>query len=313
MLGSEKMEKSKKKGSIRGRVKKRISKIQYQKAIKNESYYANLSALFLCVSIALGLGGVVAGSVLTVVYQPILNETLSIVFILISVFLFVVSIIGYGYTHKLYKEIQKQNLKNMIKSSSEVNNREIYVLGTLVMLIVEVTAIYFANSTLSNQYQKYVDSKEEIKSQIADQVDGKVEATYNDDYSKLSVIFNKDYANGSATINLTDKNRAMMCDESEIVYMANLNQYNADSMTDEFIDYAATILNIYQDGYSTDTLMNELSGNVRVAVNGLLENVDNTNFQYERDFNLSKGKVHRNLSVTRSNQYVTITLTYTCR
>ena len=41
------MEKSKKKGSIRGRVKKRISKIQYQKAIKNESYYANLSALFL--------------------------------------------------------------------------------------------------------------------------------------------------------------------------------------------------------------------------------------------------------------------------
>ena len=60
------MEKSKKKGSIRGRVKKRISKIQYQKAIKNESYYANLSALFLCVSIALGLGGVVAGSVLTV-------------------------------------------------------------------------------------------------------------------------------------------------------------------------------------------------------------------------------------------------------
>ena len=109
MLGSEKMEKSKKKGSIRGRVKKRISKIQYQKAIKNESYYANLSALFLCVSIALGLGGVVAGSVLTVVYQPILNETLSIVFILISVFLFVVSIIGYGYTHKLYKEIQKQN------------------------------------------------------------------------------------------------------------------------------------------------------------------------------------------------------------
>ena len=289
------MEKSKKKGSIRGRVKKRISKIQYQKAIKNESYYANLSALFLCVSIALGLGGVVAGSVLTVVYQPILNETLSIVFILISVFLFVVSIIGYGYTHKLYKEIQKQNLKNMIKSSSEVNNREIYV------------------STLSNQYQKYVDSKEEIKSQIANQVDGKVEATYNDDYSKLSVIFNKDYANGSATINLTDKNRAMMCDESEIVYMANLNQYNADSMTDEFIDYVATILNIYQDGYSTDTLMNELSGNVRVAVNGLLENADNTNFQYERDFNLSKGKVHRNLSVTRSNQYVTITLTYTCR
>ena len=92
------------------------------------------------------------------------------------------------------------------------------------MLIVEVTAIYFANSTLSNQYQKYVDSKEEIKSQIANQVDGKVEATYNDDYSKLSVIFNKDYANGSATINLTDKNRAMMCDESEIVYMANLNQ-----------------------------------------------------------------------------------------
>ena len=51
------MEKSKKKGSIRGRVKKRISKFQYQKAIKNESYYANLSALFLCVSIALGLGG----------------------------------------------------------------------------------------------------------------------------------------------------------------------------------------------------------------------------------------------------------------
>ena len=129
----------------------------------------------------------------------------------------------------------------------------------------------------------------------------------------FSVIFNKDYANGSATINLTDKNRAMMCDESEIVYMANLNQYNADSMTDEFIDYVATILNIYQDGYSTDTLMNELSGNVRVAVNGLLENADNTNFQYERDFNLSKGKVHRNLSVTRSNQYVTITLTYTCR
>ena len=84
-------------------------------------------------------------------------------------------------------------------------------------------------------------------------------------------------------------------------------------MTDEFIDYVATILNIYQDGYSTDTLMNELSGNVRVAVNGLLENADNTNFQYERDFNLSKGKVHRNLSVTRSNQYVTITLTYTCR
>ena len=81
------MEKSKKKGSIRGRVKKRISKIQYQKAIKNESYYANLSALFLCVSIALGLGGVVAGSVLTVVYQPILNETLSIVFILISTLL----------------------------------------------------------------------------------------------------------------------------------------------------------------------------------------------------------------------------------
>src|SRR5699024_2838075 len=100
------------------------------------------------------------------------------------------------------------------------------------------------------------------------------EATYNDDYSKLSVIFNKDYANGSATINLTDKNRAMMCDESEIVYMANLNQYNVDSMTDEFIDYVATILNIYQDGYSTDTLMNELSGNVRVAVNGLIENVD---------------------------------------
>ena len=100
-----------------------------------------------------------------------------------------VSIIGYGYTHKLYKEIQKQNLKNMIKSSSEVNNREIYVLGTLVMLIVEVTAIYFANSTLSNQYQKYVDSKEEIKSQIANQVDGKVEATYNDDYSKPFLLF----------------------------------------------------------------------------------------------------------------------------
>ena len=305
------MEKTKK-GSVRKKVKKRISKIQYQKAIKNESYYANLSALFLCVSIALGLGGVVAGSVLTVIYQPILNEYLSIIFILISIFLFIVSIIGYAYAHKYYKTIQKQNLKNMIEAPSVTDNREIYVLGTLVMLIVEVTAIYLANSSLSNQYQKYVDAKEEMSSYIADKMGAKVEVSYNDDYSKMSVILNKDYASGSASLNVTDDDKLMMCKESEISYSANLEQYNADGITDEFIDYATTVLNTYEDGFPTDTLMNELSGNVRVAANGLIENADNTNYQYERNFDLSNGKVHRRLSVTRSNQMVLITLTFTC-
>lgn len=305
------MEKTKK-GSVRKKVKKRISKIQYQKAIKNESYYANLSALFLCVSIALGLGGVVAGSVLTVIYQPILNEYLSIIFILISIFLFIVSIIGYAYAHKYYKEIQKQNLKNMIEAPASTDNREIYVLGTLVMLIIEVTAIYLANSSLSNQYQKYVDSKEEMSTYIANKMGAKVEASYNDDYSKMSVILNKDYASGSASLNVTDDNKITMCKESEISYSANLDQYNADGLTDEFMDYVSTVLNTYDDGFPTDTLMNELSGNVRVAVNGLIENADNTNYQYERNFDLSSGKIHRNLSVTRSNQLVLITLTFTC-
>lgn len=286
-------------------------KIKLVKSVRNESYYANLSALFLNISLCLGLGGVVAASIIKICYSPI-NESLSTIYIIVSLIFFVVSILLFERCYKKYHKYQVQNLKKTIDTSKTTNNRDIYVLGTFIMIIIELTTIYFVMTSLNNKTNEIRESRQMIKNQIVSSLNGQIKTKLSDDLSILLVNYESENATGSANININGNN-ASLCNSTSMVFSANLDRYDTNALISDFNSSVSAMFSAYPATFDIDTLTNGMSANVRSAIEGFKSGNGDSSYVYNRIFTLSFAKIKRTVTCLENNGNIIIDVKYTCQ
>ena len=262
-----------------------------------ESFYANLSALFLAMSIITGPISIIFGLILFECYSVYLTEEDVTIYLFSTLVLFSISVFLFVKTYKKYKKTEKQLIKKIVKPRDVRDSyNDIYVLGTLTLILIFVTSIYFIN----NNYRDRINKLNTIKTSISNNLNDKV--TYSDKYRYLLVQSNK----FNASISL-DKNFNLSLMDTIFNYEED-NDIGTEEIINNF-DRNIKVLFNYMDKYKYDEYYNGVNNDLRDAINNYKDGSLNDVYLYKREFN-SDLKVTRSLSVTLKENKIMISLSY---
>ena len=260
---------------------------------KTESFYANLSALFLSMSIIFGPISIITGIVLFKCYSIYLNEVdismyygTTLVLLIISIHLFVV-------TYKKYNKLEKYNIKNIIKPKNiRESYQDIYVLGTLVVLLIFVTTIYFIN----NNYKEKAHKLNELKYSVSKELN---KVSFADKYKYI--IINDDSFTGYISV---DKDMNLIIQGSRFLLEVPTEE-DTESIINKF-DNNIKVLFKYMNDYEYDEYYNEVNKDIREAINNYKNGSLNESYNYKRTFN----NINRFLNISLQEEDIVISLSY---
>ena len=262
-----------------------------------ESFYANLSALFLAMSIITGPISIIFGLILFECYSVYLTEEDITIYLFSTIVLFVISVFLFIKTYKKYKKAEKQLIKSLVKPRNIRDSyNDIYVLGTLTVILIFVTSIYFVN----NNYKERINKLNSYKSSISSRLNDKV--TYAEKYKYLLIKSDK----FSSSIYL-DKNFDLSLLNTIFNYEESYD-IDGESIINEF-DSNIKVLFSYMNKYKYEEYYNGVNNDLRDAINNYKNGSLNDVYLYKREFN-NNVKITRNLSVTLKENKLMISLIY---
>ena len=262
-----------------------------------ESFYANLSALFLAMSIITGPISIIFGLILFECYSVYLTEDDITIYLFSTIVLFAISLFLFVKTYKKYKKTEKQLIKTIVKPRNIRDSyNDIYVLGTLTVILIFVTSIYFVN----NNYKERINKLNTIKTSISNNLNDRV--TYADKYKYLLV--QSDKFNSSIYL---DKNFNLSLLNTIFNYEES-NDIDAEEIINDF-DNNIRVLFGYMNNYKYEEYYNGVNNDLRDAINNYKNGSLNDVYLYKREFN-NEVKITRNLSVTLKDNKLMISLMY---
>ena len=262
-----------------------------------ESFYANLSALFLAMSIITGPISIIFGLILFECYSIYLTEDDITIYLFSTIVLFAISLFLFVKTYKKYKKTEKQLIKTIVKPRNIRDSyNDIYVLGTLTVILIFVTSIYFVN----NNYKERINKLNTIKTSISNNLNDRV--TYADKYKYLLV--QSDKFNSSIYL---DKNFNLSLLNTIFNYEES-NDIDAEEIINDF-DNNIRVLFGYMNNYKYEEYYNGVNNDLRDAINNYKNGSLNDVYLYKREFN-NEVKITRNLSVTLKDNKLMISLMY---
>ncbi len=262
-----------------------------------ESFYANLSALFLAMSIITGPISIIFGLILFECYSVYLTEDDITIYLFSTIVLFAISLFLFVKTYKKYKKTENQLIKTIVKPRNIRDSyNDIYVLGTLTVILIFVTSIYFVN----NNYKERINKLNNIKTSISNNLNDKV--TYADKYKYLLV--QSDKFNSSIYL---DKNFNLSLLNTIFNYEES-NDVDTEEIINDF-DNNIKVLFGYMNNYKYEEYYNGVNNDLRDAINNYKNGSLNDVYLYKREFN-NEVKITRNLSVTLKDNKLMISLMY---
>ena len=262
-----------------------------------ESFYANLSALFLAVSIITGPISIIFGLILFECYSVYLTEDDITIYLFSTIVLFAISLFLFVKTYKKYKKTEKQLIKTIVKPRNIRDSyNDIYVLGTLTVILIFVTSIYFVN----NNYKERINKLNTIRTSISNNLNDRV--TYADKYKYLLV--QSDKFNSSIYL---DKNFNLSLLNTIFNYEES-NDVDTEEIINDF-DNNIKVLFGYMNNYKYEEYYNGVNNDLRDAINNYKNGSLNDVYLYKREFN-NEVKITRNLSVTLKDNKLMISLMY---
>lgn len=263
---------------------------------KTESFYANLSALFLSSSIIFGPIAIIFGAILFRCYAIYLDDLDVLVYTVTCLVLFIISFYFFNLSFSKYKDMKKYVLKNLVKPRNNKDSySDIYVLGTLVLLLLFVTSIYFIN----NNYKEKIKKLDSLKTSINDRLD---KVSFTDRYKYI--IIKNDNFTSSIPIN---KNINLSIVGGYFNYEVDSNTNTEDIIND--FDNIMKVLFSHMNNYTYEEYYNEVNEELRESINNYKNGSLNDVYLYKRVFNNEK-RIIRNLSVTMKGDKVIISLSY---
>lgn len=261
-----------------------------------ESFYANLSALFLAMSIITGPISIIFGLILFECYSVYLVEEDITIYLFSTLILFAISLFLFIKTYKKYKKSEKELIKKVVKPSNVKDSySDIYVLGTLTLLLIFVTSIYYIN----NNYKGRINKLDNIKNNISSSLNDKV--TYSDKYKYLLIQSD----NFSSSIYLDKELNLSLLDT---IFNYEIESTETEEIIKDFDNNIKIIFNYMKD-YTYEEYYNGVNNDLREAINNYKNGSLNDVYQYKREFN-KENKIIRLLSVTLKENKIMISLNY---